>query len=87
MEMFFGDSQSASPRLRFREWSTQVQPPATSRKEHHGMGKFFAIVCSVTVLIVLGPGPVAAAADLGIITGSEKGTYYQIGRASCRERV
>jgi TRAP transporter TAXI family solute receptor len=33
----------------------------------------------VTFLLVLGPVSAARAADLGVITGSEKGTYYQFG--------
>jgi TRAP transporter TAXI family solute receptor len=32
-----------------------------------------------TFLLLLGPSPSALAADLGVITGSEKGTYYQFG--------
>src|SRR5215467_12156917 len=36
------------------------------------------LVASVVVLVMTGVGG-ARAADLGIITGSEKGTYYQFG--------
>ena len=42
------------------------------------MGKRI-IQFSATLLLVAGLAGVAAAADLGIITGGEKGTYYQFG--------
>src|SRR5215475_574057 len=42
------------------------------------MGKRI-IQLSATLLLVAGLAGLASAADLGIITGGEKGTYYQFG--------
>ena len=33
----------------------------------------------VALPLVVGQVPVAFAADMGVVTGSEKGTYYQFG--------
>jgi TRAP transporter TAXI family solute receptor len=39
----------------------------------------FAMLLSTVMLLMLGLAGVSVAADMGIITGSEKGTYYQFG--------
>ncbi len=39
----------------------------------------FGIFCCVAMLLIIAPAGVSLAADMGIITGSEKGTYYQFG--------
>ncbi len=39
----------------------------------------FAMLLSTVMLLMLGVAGVSVAADMGIITGSEKGTYYQFG--------
>jgi TRAP transporter TAXI family solute receptor len=37
------------------------------------------VACVVVLVLLLGGGAAGAAEDLGLITGSEKGTYYQFG--------
>jgi hypothetical protein len=37
------------------------------------------VTAFIALVLVLGLAAVASAADLGIITGGEKGTYYQFG--------
>ncbi len=41
--------------------------------------KIVTIAWSVTLLVLLCAGVGAAAEDMGLITGSDKGTYYQFG--------
>jgi uncharacterized protein len=47
--------------------------------EGREMKRWFAILCCIAMLIAIATAGVSVAADMGIITGSEKGTYYQFG--------
>jgi uncharacterized protein len=62
-----------------RRASPRIESPIEYSKGEHGMRMKQGITTFVALVLVLGVGAVASAADLGIITGGEKGTYYQFG--------